>query len=206
MLSFIGRVPKKHTQAHLSTITTEDGATRVEFFGNNSNSPYALKATVKPGNTIHTPPYHWHKYQTETFFIHSGTFRATLEGQEKLAPAGDTLTVEAGLYHTFDNNSETEPLVVSMGLDPSQRERDEAFFRNLYCYSDDCRKASMAPNLAQMCLFLYAFDCYLALPGPKMVMKPISQLIVVVLGVVLGKWILGFQETYPEYYKKKGAE
>ena len=206
MLSFLARAPQKHSQAHLSNITTEDGATSVQFFANDPDSPYAMKATVKPGKTIHTPPYHWHKYQTETFLINSGTFRATLEGQEKDIPAGNSITIEPGVYHTFSNPSKTEPLVVSTGLDPAERERDEAFFRNLYCYVDDCRKEGMAPNIAQLCLFLHFFDCYLALPGPKVIMKPFSQLMVMVLGVVLGKWVLGFRESYTEYYKKKGAE
>lgn len=128
--------------------------------------------------------------------------RATLEGKDHLFTAGQTLTIKQGLYHTFENNSDAEPLVVSIGLDHLERKRDEAFFRNLYSYLDDCRMAKRAPQLPQLCLFLYFFDCYLALPGPKVLMKPLRQVLVFVIGVVVGKWLLGFKETYPEYYKE----
>ena len=193
----------RRPQAHLDTITTEDGATSVQFLGNDPDALYAIQATVKPGNTIHKPPYHWHKYQIETFFINSGTFRVTLDGDQTDIPAGSTVTVEPGVHHTFANASETEPMVISVGLDPLERERDEAFFRNLYGYLDDCRVEGMTPNLAQMCLFLHFFDCYMALPGPKVIMHPLSELLVFILGVVVGKWMLGLRESYPEYYKEK---
>ena len=93
--------------------------------------------------------------------------------------------------------------MISVGLDPMERERDEAFFRNLYGYLDDCRMDDMPPSLAQMCLFLHFFDCYLAIPGPKTIMNPLSELLVFILGVVVGKLMLGYRETYPEYYKEK---
>ena len=57
---------------------------------------------------------------------------ATLERSDKIIPAGQSITIEPGLYHTFHNNSEIEPMVVSTGLDPAERDRVEAFFRNLY--------------------------------------------------------------------------
>ena len=126
--------------------------------------------------------------------------RATLEGSTQLIPVGSSITIAPGLYHTFVNDSATEEMEVSTGLDPAERERDEAFFRNLYGYLDDCRKAGMAPHVAQMCLFLWFFDCYLALPGPKWVGRPASRVLSFVVGVVLGKWVLGMRESYEEYY------
>ena len=57
--------------------------------------------------------------------------------------------------------------------------------------------------MCQVMLFLWMFDCYVALPGGESwmwVMKPISELMVWVLGVVFGKWVMGFQESYPEYW------
>ena len=131
--------------------------------------------------------------------------RATVEGSEKIIPVGQRVTIEPGIYHTFHNNSETEPLVFSTGLDPMERERDEAFFRNLYSYIDDCRKSERAPQVPQLCLFLHFFDCYLALPGPKLIMKPLSQALVFFIGVVIGKWLLGMKPSYPEYYKRASA-
>ena len=203
MLSFLARSPAKSPQAHVDTIHTEDGQTAIKFFTNDSKAEYGMKLQAKAGATIHVPPYHWHKYQTETFLVHSGTMRVTLEGQDRLIPAGRSTTIEPGLYHTFANDSDTEQLVVSIGLDPLERDRDEAFFRNLYCYLDDCQKTGMAPNLAQLCLFLYFFDCFLAIPGPRFAARPFSQALVFVLGVAIGKWLLGFKESYPEYYKKQ---
>lgn len=203
MLSFLARTPPKTPSAHLTTIHTEDGQNALEFFAHDPKAEYGMKSHLKAGPTIHVPPYHWHRYQSETFLIHSGTMRATLEGREQLVPAGASITIAPGLYHTFRNASETDPLVVSTGLDPTERARDEAFFRNLYCYLDDCRKADTAPHVAQLALFLHFFDCYLALPGPKSLAKPLSRVLVFVLGVVVGKWLLGFKESYPEYYKKE---
>lgn len=55
--------------------------------------------------------------------IHSGTFRASLEGLATMIHVGKSVTIEPDLYHTFHNNSDSEPLVVSTGLDPLERER-----------------------------------------------------------------------------------
>ena len=129
--------------------------------------------------------------------------RATLEGADQTINAGESITILPGQHHTFVNPSETEPLVVSTGLDPVERERDEAFFRNLYSYLDDCRTAEREPHVAQLMLFLYFFDCYPALPGPKVVARPLSQMLVFLVGIVVGKWLLGFRESYSEYYQRK---
>ena len=195
-------IPRTRTATH-NPLMTEDGQTSIHFFANDPSAKYGMKTRVKPGFTVHVPPMHWHKYQAETFLIHSGTMRATLEGSDQSITAGESITIAPGQRHTFINPSDTEPMVMSTGLDPVERERDEAFFRNLYCYLDDCRKAGRAPHVAQLMLFLYFFDCYPALPGPKAVSQPLSQVLVFVVGVVVGKWLLGFEETYPEYYQQK---
>lgn len=129
--------------------------------------------------------------------------RAVLDGSDKIIPAGQSVTIQPGLYHMFHNHSQTEDLVFSMGLDPMERERDEAFFRNLYSYLDDCRMAGKSPHIAQLWLFHYFFDCYPALPGPKVLSRPLSQVLVFVVGVMVGKWLLGFKASYPEYYQRK---
>lgn len=201
MLSFLNRQPPRTKQSHLTTISTEDGRTRSEFFANDPTSTYAMRTTLHPGPTIHTPPYHWHKYQIESFTVESGIQRATLEGKVIDTTAGNTLTIEPGAYHTFDNGSPDQDLVTCLGLDPLERVRDEAFFRNIYCYSNDCRKAGWKPNVCQMCLFLHFFDCYLALPGPRKLAMWVSEWLVWILGVVVGKGLLGMRETYPEYWE-----
>ena len=91
--------------------------------------------------------------------------------------------------------------MIEIGLDPSQRARDEAFFRNLYSYLDDCDRLRRGPNVCQLMLFLWAFECMVAMPGPKVLVQPLSRAMVWVLGVVVGKWMFGFRESYEEYYK-----
>ena len=61
----------------------------------------------------------------------------------------------------------------------------------------------MTPHIAQLCLFLYFIDCYPAFRGPKFVAKLVSQISVFILGVLIGKWLLGFKKSYPEYYRKE---
>lgn len=200
MLSFLRSQPPRTKQSHLQTIITENGRSRVEFFSTDPTSTYAMRSTIPPGQTIHTPPYHWHKYQVETFFVESGIFLATIEGKEHAVTAGNTYTVQSGVYHSFSNGSSDSDLVVWVGLDPQERERDEAFFRNLFLYLDDCGNAGVKPSLCQMCLWLHVFDCYLALPGPRRLAMWVSEWLVWTLGVVVGKGLLGMKESYPEYY------
>lgn len=57
-----------------------------------------------------------------------------------------------------------------------------------------------APSIFQIMLWLWMFDCYVALPGPKWLGVPVSQGLVFVLGVVVGKWMLGYRESYEEYF------
>ena len=206
MLSFLASAPKRHPQAHAQTLVIEDGATTIQFLEKSSaaDSPsYGMRIHHKPGDSVANPPYHFHRYQTETFHVEKGTFRATVEGATTDISPGNDITITPGLYHKYVNGSDTESLIVGVRLEPEERERDEAFFRNLYCYLDDCRREGMAPNLAQLCLFLHFFDCPLALPGPKMVGKPLSVMVTMVVGVFVGKWLLGFSESYEEYCKPK---
>jgi hypothetical protein len=61
------------------------------------------------------------------------------------------------------------------------------------------RKAGLRPSLPQLLLFLRSSDTLLALPGPKFVAKPLSILMNFIGGLVIGKWLLGYSERYPEY-------
>ena len=207
MLSFLASSPKRHPQSHAQTLTIEDGATTIEFLDSSSasNSPYSMRINHKPGDSLANPPYHFHRYQTETFSVEKGLFRATVEGTTTDIHPGNDITITPGLYHKYVNGSDAEPLIVSVRLEPEERERDEAFFRNLYCYMDDCRREGRGPNVAQLCLFLWVFDCPLAVPvvGPKVVGRLLGVWGTWVVGVVVGKWVLGFRESYGEYYRPK---
>jgi len=129
-----------------------------------------------------------------------GTGKFMLEGKLIQAKAGELVTIPPGAFHTFCNNSMTEGMEVEFTLEPSTRERDEAFFRNLQTYRDDTRKAGIAPSLPQLLLFMRKGDVLLALPGPKFIAKPLAVLMNFIGGFVIGKWLLGYSDSYSEYY------
>jgi len=193
------QVPRTNT-ASANPLWTDSGGQRTEFFTNDLKAEYRMRATIKADPALHDPPYHWHKYQMETIFVHSDTMRANLEGSDQIVHPGQSVTVEPGLRHLFVNDSDKEPLDVSIGLDRNMRDRDEAFFRNLFSYQEDCQKHGKPQNVTQLLLFPYFFNCYPGLSGPKFLTQPISQALTFVIGVVVGKWLLGFQGSYPEYY------
>ena len=83
---------------------------------------------------------------------------------------------------------------------------NEQFFRNYYSYTEDCIEQKMAPNICQIFLFLYSTDTYPVLPGPKFIAQPLSRYLTWFLGVVVGKHILGFKESYDEYYNPAIAQ
>jgi len=70
---------------------------------------------------------------------------------------------------------------------------------NIQTYRDDCRKAGIAPSLPQLLLIMRKGDTFMALPGPKFIIKPLSILLGFIGGLVIGKWLLGYSESYPEY-------
>jgi hypothetical protein len=71
---------------------------------------------------------------------------------------------------------------------------------NLQTYRDDTRKAGIEPSLPQLLLFLRKGDVLLALPGPKFIAKPLAILMNFIGGLVIGKWLMGYSDSYPEYW------
>ena len=192
-----------------------------------SASRTVMRSHIPPGNTIHKPPYHFHTSQSETFKVISGAMLATVEGRSCLISSLDAnpyITIEQGQYHTFINHSSTNGLVVEVALDPPRLDHpvhgalppeahpssaytnlDEQFFRNWYCYFDDCYNAGVRPSLFQLMLWLWVFDCYLVMPGPwphcsRIIRDSLSKLGTWILGVLIGKWTLGYRDNYQEYY------
>lgn len=92
--------------------------------------------------------------------------KATLEGIEKDVPAGQSIEIHPGEYHTFANASTVDPLqvLISLNVEEGKDKADEEFFRNIYSYLDDCEKHKKGPSPFQMLLFLTSADTYLALP------------------------------------------
>lgn len=53
----------------------------------------------------------------------------------------------------------------------------------------------------QIWLFLSSGDTYPVMPGPTWLAKPLGMLVNFIGGLVIGKWVLGYKERYPEYTK-----
>jgi quercetin dioxygenase-like cupin family protein len=84
----------------------DPGATSVEF-----------EMTAAPGAS--GPGPHIHAKQIETFHVISGGMHATLDKEEHVTRAGDSLVVPAGRVHSWRNLSENEPLVVRITVEPA---------------------------------------------------------------------------------------
>lgn len=75
---------------------------------------------------------------------------------------------------------------------------------NAQTYRDDCRKAGIPRSLLQVCLFNQRAGVVLALPGPRLVARPLG-LLFNLFGSLIGRWIFGYSNSYPEYYHSKPA-
>lgn len=215
MLSFLkAPLPPRTNRAADNPIIYEDGASLLEF--RSSGADYLLRNMHPPFDknkprSIMVPPFHYHIHQTEHFRIVEGSchlFRDTADKPWKTLSAKDpdaakTAFISKGLYHTINNASATEPLVLDVNLTPEDVEGEERFFRNFFGYLDDCRKAGQSPSLFQLMVFLRGADTPLGLPMPtKWLGIVVSKIFLILMGWV-GYWILGYKESYPEYYVEK---
>lgn len=58
----------------------------------------------------------------------------------------------------------------------------------------------MKRSLFQALLFMHRGGVVMALPGPDGISSALGLLLNYVGGVFIGKWLLGYSGTYPEYY------
>jgi mannose-6-phosphate isomerase-like protein (cupin superfamily) len=206
MFSFLAQHPLHTNTASLNPITYEDGRSSQIFF--NPSAKYMVRHTIfatttKKGRSFFNPPMHFHMYQTEEFQVVSGVARFALDGEKIMRNAGEIQVIPKGRYHCFENASESgEDLVIDLRLDQQVWEMEERFFRNFFGYLEDCHKAKQSPSLFQILLFLHTVDGPLAIPvpGPAWLGRQISWVFMVVLGVVVGEWLLGYSGTYSAYY------
>jgi hypothetical protein len=214
MLSFLRRSsPPRTNRADENPVIYEDGASALEFKA--AGSQYMLRNTHPPFNdkapSIMVPPVHYHIYQTEHFHIESGECHlfkgATGRIWKKLSavdPAGEkTASIPNKVYHTINNASSNEPLVLEVSLTPEDYEGEQKFFRNFFGYLDDCRKAKQPPSFFQMMVFLRSADTPLAIPMPTQWLGLLVSKALMHSAGLWGKWVLGYQESYHEYYRKK---
>ncbi|KAH8924714.1 hypothetical protein BT69DRAFT_55366 [Atractiella rhizophila] len=192
---------KRSTTAHSSKLTVFGGSRSVEWFkeGNYTVLRETIKCSAWGEKDKHNPPYHLHKFQHETFRIVRGTAGFKLNGQKMTKTEQDgEIVIPAMARHTFWNDSPEEDMVVDIWVDPEENGFDERFLRNLYSYFQDCEQSIVQPSLFQVLLFLHSADVLLADP-PLWIAKGMN----VVVGVLIGEWLLGYRRTYPEYYDAK---
>lgn len=200
--------------AHNDQVIAYDGAARHHWHTYPNSKSVSMTVHLDPKYNAHlppmenpvNPPYHWHRIQVEQFTITKGRVIFSVEGEDVVKSKEDGLvSVPPGTYHTFrpDPSSEEE---VELLIEAEPDEEDglnERFFRNAYNYTEDCRKQDVEPSPFQMMLFLGSSDTYPVLPGPKVIGQPAARLLVFLMGTVIGKWLLGYKESYEEYYDPK---
>lgn len=218
-MSFIrGRDPPRRRTSHLETVEYEDGISKQIFHP--ASDRYIVTHHIPPLLPIRSmfnPPMHLHLYQSEEFLITSGSgywYQPTHKDHsyhKKLITQHDgPFFLPAGTFHHFENASDTEPLVVKIRVEPSMDNdmKEGIFFRNFFGYLEDCRVAKTTPSLFQLELFLHTADGPLAIPipGPDWLKWWVSRIFMLITGVVIGEWLLGYRRSYPEYYQPETSK
>lgn len=162
------------------------------------------------GVSIIEPPFHYHIYQEEFFHVRSGKGNF-YRGIDKTPfailsddPNGQaTASVKPGNYHRFENATETQDLIVDIHLAPESYENEQQFFRNFFGYLDDCKTANRDPSIFQLLVFLHSADTPLAVPLPWEFLGRVVSRILLTSAAYWGRWILGYKQSYVEYYDAK---
>jgi mannose-6-phosphate isomerase-like protein (cupin superfamily) len=211
MLSFLrASGPARTNNAANNPIVYEKGISTVNF--RQPNSDYIMTHRIPPdskanGASILKPPFHYHIYQDEFFHVQSGVgnfYRGVdpkpfaVLSSEPGAQA--TAEIKHGRYHRFENASATEDLVVDIHLTPESYEGEQRFFRNFFGYLDDCKTAGTSPSFFQLMVFLHSADTPLAVPLPWEWLGKVASRILLTTAATWGRWVLGYQPSYPEYY------
>jgi hypothetical protein len=92
--------------------------------------------------------------------------------------------------------------VVDVQLNPEDYESEQRFFRNFFGYLDDCRKSKTEPSPFQLFVFLHAADTPVALPLPNEWLGVIASLVFLNVMAFVGRLLLGYRVSYPEYYEE----
>ncbi|KAK0663219.1 hypothetical protein DIS24_g1403 [Lasiodiplodia hormozganensis] len=216
MLSFLtSHVPRSNTASHnpvvLSSPAAGAGPVTMHFYAP-SAARRVMRLSLPAGPGLALPPPHWHRYQTETFDVVKGRLLAfcdAIPSGKSVVHAGQGVTIPNGAIHRFENAADPKgeedaekELVFDLSMDPKKAEGDEIFFRHFYGYLDDCGRNGRAPNFFQLMLFLWEADTILVLP---FVPRFVSIGFVWFTGKVIGRWVLGLNHLYPEYYRKGAA-
>jgi hypothetical protein len=121
------------------------------------------------------------------------------DASTRATPARRTTAVVPRMtYHSFQDASATEPLVIDVNLPPGDFEREGRFFRNFFDYLDDCKKAGQDPSPFQPMVFLKSADKPLGLPVGFVASRLLQD--------VMAWWwrsILGYKSSYAEHCEEK---
>lgn len=207
MLPFLrAQVPRTQSAAQ-NPVEYEDGRSSQTFHG--PQDEYLMTQVVPPTRqrSFLEPPTHFHTSQTERFRVQRGTANFYMPYQQTgptVVGARGTAVVPERTFHRFENASDVQPLVLDIGLSPKDRQLEERFFRNFFGYLDDCRKAKVEPSIFQLLLFLDSVGAplWISLPGPEWLSRWVAWLFTKLAGIVVGRLLLGYRATYPEYYKQ----
>lgn len=220
MLSFLrGPSPPRTNNAANNPILYENGRSSVTF--RKPDSDYLMTHVIPPdaapangGVSIITPPFHYHLHQDEFFRVQRGTGNfylgvdptpfAVLSSSPEPGTTSSkrTATVPRGRYHRFENASPTEDLVVDIHLAPEAYEAEQRFFRNFFGYLDDCKRARTTPSVFQLFVFLESADTPLAVPLPWEGLGKVVSRVLLTTVAFWGKWVLGYRDSYVEYYEE----
>ncbi|CAK4031899.1 -like cupin [Lecanosticta acicola] len=226
MLSFLRAPhPPRTNNADRDTVYYENGTSSVAYHRKDRpGGDYMMTHSFPPahpqnGPSIIQPPFHWHISQTEKFFVSQGTAHmyyglgskpyATLSSHP--TPGSKrSVTLPPFRYHRFANASSTEELRMNIQLDPEDYENEQRFFRNFFGYLDDCKRSRTAPSIFQLFVFLHSADVPLAIPlpnvpGAEFVGLYLSWALLIVVAYI-GRVVLGYRQTYPEYYNSSKSK
>jgi quercetin dioxygenase-like cupin family protein len=83
----------------------EDPVRRQRYGFSREGEVLRVELWADPGGEV---PVHVHPSQQERYEIRAGEFRITVDGESRLATAGDRLIAPAGSWHRFENVGEGE--------------------------------------------------------------------------------------------------
>jgi hypothetical protein len=215
MLSFLrGADPKRRNSSADNPIYYESASSWQKF--SPPGSKYFTTHYIPSKTSFFNPPPHLHLYQDEEFRVVKGTGiwrQPTNEASKREAVKREgepPIFLAKGRFHQFENPSETEGLEVEIALSPESNgaEVEEKFFRNFFGYLEDCRVQGASPSLFQLELFLHTVSTPLAIPilGPDWLKAWVSKAVMLVLGVAVGEYLLGYKRSYPEYSAEESQE
>lgn len=213
-LSFMRqRLLRRTTTAHLKELSFLDfdgqKSFSINFFDRaKPNSPHSVQRfppNSQGETSLFNPPGHYHLVQDEYFEVISGQGLWHLwDDTVVVLNTGEKYQVPARKYHWFQNNSNREPLIVGYWYDKEHPKMEEIFFRNTLSYMADCRNAGVPPSIFQVALFglenLMVFGVIHSKFIPTFVEVMINTILCVLLACV-GRYLLGYEKSYEEYYK-----